>query len=51
MSAKSSVSSASSKSGWQKPYPDFPLSYHPPSGRLYKKILGKRWYFGYASDG
>lgn len=35
---------------WEKPYPDFPLSYHPPSGRLYKKIRGKRHYFGYASD-
>ena len=36
--------------GWAKPYPDFPLSYHPPSGRLYKKIRGRRIYFGYSKD-
>ena len=36
------------KNGWTKPYADFPLSFHPPSGRLYKKIRGKRHYFGYA---
>ena len=36
--------------GWDKPYDDFPLSYHPPSGRLYKKIRGKRHYFGYARE-
>jgi len=41
---------ASSQKSWTKPSPDFPLSYHPPSGRLYKKIKGKRHYFGYASD-
>ena len=41
---------ASNKKAWTPPYPDFPLSYHPPSGRLYKKILGRRFYFGYASD-
>ena len=39
---------SASKTGWTKPYNDFPLSYHPPSGRLYKKINGKRHYFGYA---
>jgi integrase len=41
---------ASAGGDWQKPYRDFPLSYHPPSGRLYKKIRGRRVYFGYASD-
>jgi len=40
----------STPNGWTKPYDDFPLSYHPPSSRLYKKIRGKRHYFGYASD-
>ena len=40
----------SHRNGWTKPYPDFPLSFHPPSGRLYKKIRGKRYYFGYATD-
>jgi len=35
--------------GWNLPAP-FPLSYHPPSGRLYKKIKGSRLYFGYARD-
>jgi hypothetical protein len=52
--AKSTASArqekAASKSAWEPPYPDFPLSFHPPSGRLYKKIKGKRVYFGYASD-
>jgi integrase len=38
------------KPDWHRPYPDFPLSYHPPSGRLYKKIRGRRFYFGYAND-
>jgi integrase len=33
-----------------RPYPDFPLCFHPPSGRLYKSIKGKRHYFGYARD-
>lgn len=41
---------ASTQNDWTKPYDDFPLSYHPPSGRLYKKIRGRRFYFGYASD-
>lgn len=41
---------ATTQSNWEPPYDDFPLSYHPPSGRLYKKIRGKRFYFGYASD-
>lgn len=41
---------ATTQDGWEPPYDDFPLSYHPPSGRLYKKIRGKRFYFGYASD-
>ena len=31
--------------GWTKPYPEFPLSYHPPSGRLYKKIKGTIFLF------
>ena len=31
---------------WTKSYTDFPLSYHPPSGWLYKKIRGKRHDFG-----
>ncbi|MCA8997612.1 MAG: site-specific integrase [Planctomycetaceae bacterium] len=35
---------------WKPPYSGFPLSFHPPSGRLYKKIRGKRHYFGYAKD-
>jgi integrase len=51
---KSNLSAASRKAsnqnGWKAPYEGFPLSYHPPSGRLYKKIKGKRYYFGYASD-
>ena len=38
------------KNGWNRPYADFPVSYHPPSGRLYKKIRGKRHYFGYARE-
>ena len=38
------------KNGWESPYPDFPLSYHPPSGRLDKKIKGHRYYFGKATD-
>ena len=51
--AKSTLSTgigkASNKTGvWKKPYAVFPLSYHPPSGRHYKKI--KRFYFGYAKD-
>lgn len=41
---------ATTQSDWEAPYDKFPLSYHPPSGRLYKKIRGKRFYFGYASD-
>lgn len=52
--AKSNLSAgsrkASNQNGWEPPYDDFPLSFHPPSGRLYKKILGRRFYFGYASD-
>lgn len=35
---------------WKPPYAGFALSHHPPSGRLYKKIRGTRYYFGYASD-
>ena len=51
MSSNSTKSaSRRTSSGWEKPYDDFSLSYHPPSGRLYKKIKGKRWYFGYATD-
>lgn len=43
--------SKSAKSAqWEVPYDDFPLSFHRPSGRLYKKILGVRRYFGYARD-
>ena len=41
---------SATKNGWNRPYADFPLSYHPPSGRLYKKIRGKRHYFGYARE-
>lgn len=52
--SKSNLSAAtrkvSTQNGWEPPYEGFPLSYHPPSGRLYKKILGKRYYFGYADD-
>jgi integrase len=49
--SKSTVSARSGKpTGWEKPYADFPLSYHPPSGRVYKKIRGKRVYFSYARD-
>lgn len=48
--AKSSRRKAAKANGWAKPYADFPLSYHPPSRRLYKRIRGKRWYLGYASD-
>lgn len=54
MATNSTVSASRRKSAttspWEKPYPDFPLSYHPPSGRLYKKIRGKRHYFGYADN-
>jgi integrase len=54
MSAKSISSAASrkasSKKEWTPPYPDFPLSYHPPSGRLYKTIRCRRFYFGYGRD-
>lgn len=35
---------------WNEPYPNFPLSYHPPSGRLYKSIRSQRFYFGYHDD-
>ena len=47
---KSTTKAATRKAsnGETKPYPDFPLSYHPPSGRLDKKIRGKRHDFGYA---
>ncbi|MDA1055201.1 MAG: tyrosine-type recombinase/integrase [Planctomycetota bacterium] len=54
MSSKSISSAvrrkASNQNGWTPPYDDFPLSFHPPSGRLYKKILGRRRYFGYADN-
>ncbi len=49
-SSQSASGSKVSSPSWEKPYPEFPLSHHPPSGRLYKKIKGKRFYFGYASD-
>ncbi|MGY8770938.1 MAG: tyrosine-type recombinase/integrase [Pirellulales bacterium] len=39
-----------SQADFKKPYKDFPLSYHPPSKRLYKKINNKRHYFGQAKD-
>ncbi|NLF71667.1 MAG: tyrosine-type recombinase/integrase [Candidatus Anammoximicrobium sp.] len=42
---------ASSESTWEKPYADFPLSFHPHSKRFYKVIRGKRHYFGYLRDG
>lgn len=45
-----STQSTSGKATWKKPYADFPLSFHPPSGRLYKKIKGTRYYFGYADN-
>ena len=45
-----STQSVASKASWTKPYADFPLSHHPPSGRLYKKIKGTRYYFGYAEN-
>ena len=56
MASKSNLSAAGGKvpsqppspSDWNRPYEGFPLSYHPPSKRLYKKILGRRRYFGYA---
>jgi len=44
------ISARKVSNGWAKPYPDFSLSYHPPSGRLYKKIRGKRHDFGYVKD-
>jgi len=47
---KSTTSATSGKTGWKPPRKNFPLSFHPPSGRLYKKIWGKRYYFGYAAD-
>ncbi len=53
MKDKSTAKPASGKpkkNGWEKPYRDFPLSYHPPSGRLYKKIKGHRYYFGKSTD-
>jgi integrase len=58
MSPKSITSTANDKPArpkakateWKKPYDDFPLSYHPHSGRLYKVIKGHRHYFGYATD-
>lgn len=54
MSSKSSLSATrrkvSSQSDWEAPYEGFPLSYHPPSKRLYKKILGRRRYFGYSDN-
>jgi integrase len=37
-----------SAGAWEPPTTNFPLSYHPASGRLYKKIRGVRRYFGYA---
>jgi len=49
-STTTASSRKSNENGWAKPYEDFPLSYHPPSGRLYKKIRGKRYYYGYAND-
>jgi hypothetical protein len=39
---KFTQSATNRKADWKQPYPDFPLSYHPPGGRLYKKIRGKR---------
>jgi len=50
--AKSTTRAANRKAnnGWTKPYPDFPLSYHPPSERLYKNIKRRRYYFRYARD-
>ena len=50
MKSTTKVATRTASNGWTKPYPDFPLSYHPPSGRLYKRINGKRYYFGYAKD-
>jgi len=44
------VTNGKVSSSWTKLYPDFPLSYHPPSGGLYKKIRGKRHYLGYTRD-
>src|SRR5437762_2373172 len=32
------------------PYPDFPLSPHPATNRWYKKIRGRRIYFGPLAD-
>jgi len=39
-----------SQAEFKQRYPDCPLSYHPPTGRVYKKILGKRHYFGYVDN-
>ncbi len=54
MTTKSNLSATrrkvSSQSDWEPPYEGFPLSYHPPSKRLYKKILGRRRYFGYSDN-
>ena len=52
---KSTASTATGKAkkqhpDWEPPYEDFPLSYHPPSGRLYKTVHRKRIYFGYARN-
>ena len=45
-----SIRARVAKKEWAKPYDGFPLSYHPPSGRLYKVIRQRRHYFGYAAD-
>ena len=50
VSAGKPARAKSKSTGWKKPYRDFPLSYHTASGRLYKKILGTRRYFGYAAE-
>jgi hypothetical protein len=48
--AKSTRKLAPSKATWKPPDNDFPLSHHPPSRRLYQKIKGTRYYFGYDRD-
>ena len=50
MSSKSNETRGKAATGWNPPSEGFPLSFHPPSRRLSKKIRGQRVYFGYAAS-